>query len=214
MERMIQEGIRNPERAAGIFLVAAFLIPLLMLLVLAIRGNIADVFAQIGGAGRDAFVRNLSLSGWMIAALFSLAGFNLISTQLGSNGERLISGLALTAMLVATILLLIEGSIHLAFGAWASDEVLQTGTEPALYSVIFEWASVILQRVYLPIGYISLILFGGSMLTTAWLPAWCGWVAIGWGGGMIGLLLLTGTTLPATLLIPGTVIGMFLLTNT
>jgi hypothetical protein len=211
--RLIEEGIQNPERAAGFLLVAAFLIPIVLLIGLALRGSLSDVFAQIGGAGRDPFVRKVSLSSWMIASLLSLAGYIVVANLLEDRGEKLLSNLALTAMILATLMLVLESTIHLAFGAWASDELQRTGSEPALYRVIFQWSSVILQRVYVPIGYIGLMLYGWAFLSTSWLPAWCGWLSIGWGGAMFGLLLLTGTTLPATLLIPGTALGLFLLTQ-
>ena len=213
MEKIFEESFWNPERVAGLLLLSAFLVPILMLVVFALHGNLADVFSQIGGAGRNGFVRNVSLSGWISASLLSLAGFNLITILLQREGEKLLSSVALTAMLLTTALLVLEATIHLAFGAWAGDEFLRTGSEPALYSVFFEWSSVILQRIYVSIGYIGLALFGWSILQTAWLPGWAGWMSIAWGGSMLGFLLLSGTTLPATLLIPGAVIGMILLTK-
>jgi hypothetical protein len=213
VEKIFSESFWDPERVAGLLLFSAILIPILMLVVFALHGNLSDVFSQIGGAARNPFVRNVSLSGWITASLLSLAGFNLISILLQRVGEKLLSGVALTAMLLATALLVLEATIHLAFGAWASDEFLRTGSEPALYSVFFEWSSVILQRIYVSVGYIGLVLFGWSILQTAWLPGWAGWMSIAWGGGMLGFLLLSRTTLPATLLIPGGVIGMILLTK-
>jgi hypothetical protein len=213
MEKVLRVSFLNPERIAGLLLISAFITPLLMLILFAFRGNLSDVFSQIGGTARNPFVRNLSLSGWIVASLLSLAGFNLITTLLQHDGEKLLSGVALTAMIFATVLLVLEASIHLAFGAWAGNEFLRTGSEPALYSVFFNWASVILQRVYVPVGYISLVLFGLSILQTTWLPGWTGWMSIAWGGGMLGFFLLSRTTLPATLLIPGAVIGMVLITK-
>jgi hypothetical protein len=213
VEKIFEESFWNPERVAGLLLLSAFLVPILMLVVFALHGNLADVFSQIGGAGRNAFVRNVSLSGWIAASLLSLAGFNLLTILLQREGEKSLSGVGLTAMIFATVLLVLEATIHLAFGAWAGDEFLRTGSEPVLYSVFFEWSSVILQRVYVSVGYLSLVLFGWSILQTAWLPDWTGWMTIAWGGGMLGFLLLSRTTLPATLLIPGAVIGMILITK-
>lgn len=213
MGNVIRVSFLNPERIAGLLLISAFIIPILMLILLTLRGNLSDVFSQIGGAGRNPFVRILSLSGWILASLLSLAGFNLIAVLLQHEGEKLLSGIALTAMIFSTVLLVLEASIHLAFGVWAGEEFIRTGSEPALYSVFFTWSSVILQRVYVPVGYIGLVLFGWSILRSTWLPGWTGWMSIAWGGGMLGFLLLSRTTLPATLLIPGALIGMILITK-
>jgi len=198
----------NPGRTAGLLLIAALLVPLLTLILFAVRGNLADVFSQIGGAAGDRYVRTWSLSGWMIASLLSLAGFNLITTALRQAGERHFSSLALTGMTVMTGLLVLEATVHLAFGAWADEEFLRTGSQPALYAVFFQWSSVILQRVYVSVGYVGLMLYGLAILTSAWLPTWTGLLLLGWGGGMLIVLLLSRTTLPATLLLPGAVVGL------
>jgi hypothetical protein len=213
MEKILRVSFINPERIAGLLLISAFITPILMLIIFTFRGNLSDVFSQIGGTARNPFVRNLSLSGWIIASLMSLAGFNLIGILLELEGEKLLSGVALTAMIFSTVLLVLESSIHLAFGAWAGDEFLRTGNQAELYSVFFKWSSVILQRIYVPVGHIGLVLFGCSILQTTWLPGWTGWMSIAWGGGMLGFLLVSRTTLPATLLIPGAVIGMILITR-
>lgn len=211
MERLFSEGIWNPERMAGFSLLATFLIPVLMLVVFALRGELSDVFSQISGSGRNPFVRNVSLAGWISASLLSLVGYNLVAVLLQRAGEQLLSSVALTTMIFTSVLLAVEATTHLAFGTWAADEFIRTGHEPALYSVFFEWSSVILQRVYVSVGYISLMLFGWSILRTAWLPAWAGWMCALWGAVMLGILLLSHTTLPATLYIPGAVLGMLLL---
>jgi hypothetical protein len=211
MGNLIPDGYWKPERVAGLLLLAGMLVPILMLGLFALRGELSDVFSQIGGLTRNAFVHKVSLSGWIAASLLSLAGYVLLAVFLGQEGEVLLSPVARTGMVLTTILLVVEATIHLAFGAWAMDEVLRTGTQPVLYPVFFQWASVILQRVYLPLGYISLVLFGWSVLQTVLLPAWSGWMTIGWGAGMFGLLVLSKTTLPASLYLPGAVFGVLLL---
>jgi hypothetical protein len=211
MGRLFSEGFWNLERTAGSLLLAALIIPVLMLILFALRGELTDVFSQIGGSGRNAFVRNVGLGGWISASLLSLAGYNLVALLLRREGEEVLSSVALTTMIFTSVLLALEATIHLAFGTWAAEEFIRTGSEPALYSVFFEWSSVILQRVYVSVGYISLMLFGGSILRTAWLPAWAGWMCASWGAGMLALLLLSHATLPATLYIPGAVLGILLL---
>jgi hypothetical protein len=213
MESLFSEGFWNPERVAGVLLLAAFLVPILMLLLFALRGELSEVFRQIGGMSGNRFVHNVSLTGWISASLLSLAGYILMTVFLGRQGEQILSSVTRTGMVFTTVLLTLEATIHLVFGAWAADELLRTGSEPEIYRVFFEWSSVILQRVYVSVGYISLILFGWSILRTSWLPAWTGWMCIVWGAGLVGFLLLSRTTLPATLLIPGVVVGVLLLTG-
>lgn len=211
MAKVLKTGLWDPERAAGLLLTSALMLPIIVLLVIAVRGDLMDIFSQIGGAGQNSFVRRLSLSGWIVTSLLYLAGLTLLSTFLEEEGEPLISRVALIAMLFTTVLLVLEATIHLTFGAWAAEERLRTGNEPEFFSVIFQWASVTLQRVYVPLGYIALILFGWAILRTNWLPDWSGWLTLAWGAGMLVLLILTRVTLPATLLIPGTAIGIWLL---
>lgn len=211
MESVFSFQFWNLGRITGVLLILAFLIPILLIGIFTITGNLPKVFSQIQGSGHDSFVRNISLVGWIIASLVSLAGLTLLSFILTKERDFPLSKLAWIAMVLATVFLILEATIHLSFGSWAAEEFLRTGKEPDLYREIFRWASVILQRVYVPIGYFSLILYGCAVLQSDILPDWSGWQSIVWGGGMLLVLIFSGVTLPATLLIPGTVIGIFLL---
>jgi hypothetical protein len=213
LEKVFQVDYWNPERLAGVLLVSALLLLFLMLGLFAIRGNLMEVFAQIQGVTHNSFVRIISLSVWITAALLSLAGYTLLSTLLEREGVQFILKTAWTAMLIATVFLILEATIHVAFGSWAAEDLNRSEIEVDLYQVIIQWASITLQRVYVPVGYISLMLFGWAILRTDWLPDWSGWVTLAWGGSMLGMLLLLNTTLPATLLIPGALIGIVLLLN-
>lgn len=213
LERIFRVDYWNPERLTGVLLVSGLLMLFLMLGLFAIRGNLADVFAQIQGIAHNAYVRTISLSVWITAALLSLAGYTLLSTLLEREGAQYILKTASTAMLIATVFLILEATIHVAFGSWAAEDLNHSEIKAELYQVIFQWASITLQRVYVPVGYISLMLFGWAILITDRLPDWSGWMTLVWGGSMLGMFMISNTTLPATLLIPGALIGIVLLMN-
>jgi hypothetical protein len=214
MQKIFGANYWSLERVAGLLLISALLLPIFLLLVFALRGVLMDVFSQIRGAARNSFVRDVSLSGWIAASLLSLAGLTLLTTILQGKGEGSLSMLALSAMIFATVLLVLEATIHLTFGAWAAEAFARTGEQPQLYAVVFRWASVTLQRVYVPVGYVGLMLYGWAILRTNWLPPWIGWAPVAWGGGMLVFLILSRVTLPATLLVPGVAIGITLLAGT
>lgn len=150
------------------------------------------------------------------AAVIQMAGLTILTTSLAGRGERILSPAGLAAWLLAAGLWLSLSAFRASVTLAAAQEMVEAGAAPAAntvptyYAPLAQWVSALFIG-YVLLGILSLVLYGGSLLQTALLPAWAGWATILWSFAMLVMLIATGDTLPVFHYFPPLLLGILLL---
>jgi hypothetical protein len=108
-----------------------------------------------------------------------LAGFALLTLLLLKAGDKGTAVVALSFLVVATMISLVEGSFHGSVTVWAA-RVARAGAAPEFYEPLRHWINYDLQRIYISFLLTALLLFSWSGLRAGLLPSWLGWAALAW----------------------------------
>jgi hypothetical protein len=138
------------------------------------------------------------------------AGLTTLTTILEAAGERLLSRVGFAAILVAATLWLIFSAFRSSVTVSAAREISSTGSVPTYYEPLASWARYVFQ-VYIVVGCVALIAFGGSLLETKLVAGWAALGTIVFSMGTLIHLLTTGDTLPAFHYFPPLLLGFLLL---
>lgn len=211
---MVEKTFLAGPRGAGALLVGSFLVFLLALLILVVSGAMSAFSQQLQGSFapmapyRTAFrwTNGVYAIGWVVLLL----GFVALARLLIRDGQAMIPMLALAALVVATILGVIEATFHASVTLWVADEAARSGSTPAMYLVLARWVGT-MQLVYLILGFLSLAGFGWAVLQTDLLPSWVGFATLAWGLGWLGVMAGFGWSVPAVLFVFLPVLGGALL---
>jgi hypothetical protein len=131
------------------------------------------MFAFIGAAlygvgGADGasplFVPTRSLI--LAAVVTNALGFAVLEGLLRDVGERVLSRLAWTAVVIAAVLAVVQESLLLD-GRQYVDPI---------------------DRVYVVLAFLSQAAFGGALLRAHLLPTWVGWMTVAWNVGLLAVL--------------------------
>ena len=127
-----------------------------------------------------------SLRFFLSGVIVTTLGMALLSRLLWDRAERLFSYLALITSLLGTTLLVIYLAEKLGVDPLAAQATASTGTVPDSYAVLTGWTTALL-RVYTPLAFLALMLYGAALLVARMLPRWLGWTAITYGLAGLGL---------------------------
>lgn len=206
----------TPYRLAGALFALAFVTFAIgaVLPILGDQGNI-DIFTLPVREHLQAVAINSVAWRWtnvlMGAAILPLVfATSILTAVLERLDERLLSRIAFTGMLLATVLWLIFSVFRATVTIGAAEELARTDVMPAYYEQLARWGYGLFQ-VYIVLGCLGLAALAGSLLLAGVIPVWAGWVAIGLCAATLAHLLITGDTLPAFHYFPALLLGIVLL---
>lgn len=123
----------------------------------------------LGGANGASSPLFVPTRGFILAAVITNAlGLALLESLLRDAGERVLSRVALIAMLIAAVLAVVQEALLLDGRVYVDS----------------------LDRVYVVLAFLSQSAFGWALLRTRLLPTWVGRMTIGWNLGWFALLLM------------------------
>ncbi len=190
-----------------LFLLAAGLIPR------DAQGNFSinlpqrDALLVIAGqTTRAAWSTSLFISGILVTTL----GLALLSRLLWDRAERLCSYLALITSLLGTVLLVSFLAEKLGVDPLAAQATARTGVVPDYYEALIRWTTGLF-RVYTPLAFLALMLYGVALLVVRLLPRWLGWTAIVYSVAGLGLFAYTKDVPPFVHYLLPIVMGVLLL---
>lgn len=209
----ISSTIQNPNRVAGILLVASFLVLLLALIILIASGAFPAFSAGLRGSLAEkvpysATFRLLNLF-WTVGWIVQLLGFGLLARLLLRAGDESLAIPAIIAVFVAAILGVLHRTFHMSVETWAAEEAARAGSVPASYEPLRVWIGGAFRIAYV-LHLLAVAGFGWGILRTGLLAPWVGQAAIGWSLVWV-VSYLVGAGAPGILFIMPTVIGVALL---
>jgi hypothetical protein len=205
--------IVNSNRIAGILLVTSFLTLLTALIIMIASGAISAFPAILQGslAPMGLYISIYRMDNFLYAIgwVLQILGFTLLTKSLIETGSYIIALPAFIMILVAGILGILEASFHMSVTTWAIHQTVETDSEPEFYPALRQWAGTF-QLIYLFLGLVALVGFGGALLKIHLVPTWISITSLVWGVAWL-VALLFGVGIPAVLFIMPTVIGAALI---
>lgn len=213
--KCMNEAYWSVARIAGLLLLASALIPIggVLLIVAAtdyrpvIGGSLQDL-ERIAGQIK---AHRWALTFWVGGYLGAVSGYGLLTTQVQQSVSHAIASIALIGVALAFIFVALEASFHMSMTTWVAEKTVHGSDIQSFYEPLRLWTSVYGQRIYVFIGLLAIAGYGWAFLRTDLLPDLVGWASIGWGVLWIAALLVFQITIPGTLLIMSSLIGMALL---
>ncbi|MCC7359840.1 MAG: hypothetical protein IT317_10205 [Anaerolineales bacterium] len=166
MTNLFGQAWLTARSLTGGLLLAGFALVLVGILQFTARVFLRAPFAV--GPGYFQWQRGLILAGFVTLAL-GLAGLNALLRQ---AGDPLLSDVAQTALVIATVLFV---GVEVT---WLTQAALPTALTGALL------------RLAVVLAFVAQAAFGAALLQTGLLPRWLGWFAIVWN--LVGLAVLAG----------------------
>lgn len=133
----------------------------------------------------------LFISGVVVTVL----GLAMFTRLLQDAGDRTFSQLGLIAFAFGAVLWVIHLAFRLSIDPWAAQETAKTAMMPDFYVPLTRWTGILFV-IYTVLAFSALAAYGGAVLSTGVLPHWVGWISIVYGLAGLGLLGLTGDSLP------------------
>lgn len=172
--------------------------------VIAIRGEMRGVaasFMGVEGIGREASALATLMKGQAIFGILQIVGFGVLAAALIEAGERslgLVSfGLWVLASAATVIRTVFDGTVTV----WAGERWAETGTVPEVYEPLSAFA----QNSFFWFGevpwFVAAAGFGWAVIRSGVLPAWVGYIAIGWSVFWLVFPLIFKSDLPAVLIL-------------
>ena len=201
------------RRVIGGLIVLGVILPIVGVIVVAVRGDLRGLtasFRGVGGIGEGASALATVTLFAIPGLILLLAGFSLFTLLLWDAGDRAISVIAFTLWFSGLMLAMIEGTFQASVTVWAG-KIARTGTVPELYEPLRLWMNMWVQRFYVPMGLVAGAAYGWAILETRLLPRWVGWGSIGSSVAWLAVFRLDGEAIPAMIFIVPLVIGVVLL---
>jgi hypothetical protein len=168
------------RRVIGGLIVLGVILPIVEVIVVAVRGDLRGLtaaFRGVGGVGESASALGTVTLFAIPGLILLLVGFSLFTLLLWDAGDRGISVVAFTLWFAALILAIIEGTFQASVTVWAG-KIARTGAVPELFEPLRLWMNMWVQRFYVPMGLVAAAAYGWATLDTRLLPRWVGWGAI------------------------------------
>ena len=180
----------DAEAAAGLVLVAG----LVVFLVGAVRWRLEyQAEADVALPAVHADPRRWTwIHAWMAAAMFvTPAGLAMAASLAEPDGAAATAWAAAVVFTVGAACLVVSLTYRLAVVPWAAARTVTDGTPPDLYLATEPWASLLF-RAHMLSAYATFIVLGSAVLLDDALPAWLGWLGVGWGCAFGALLAVGG----------------------
>jgi hypothetical protein len=129
-----------------------------------------------GDRGRRAWIHV-----WMLAAMLvtpaGLAGAVLLP---GSGTAAVLTAMAFAIYALGAVCWMASLCFRLAVVPWAAEQTVVGGAVPEGFAALNHWAGL-LYVVHMASAYGAFALLGAAVLAGGDLPAWLGWLGVGWG---------------------------------
>ncbi len=170
--------------------------------LIAMRGQFRGVsaaFMGVEGIGRDAIALRTLMKAIAIYGVLHVVGFGILASTLTAAGERTLAlisfGLWVLASAAGVARTVFDGTVTV----WAGEQWAETGIVPEIYQPLSSFT----QNSFLWFAEVPWLLaaagFGWAILRSGILPAWLGYVAIGWSAIWLVFPILFRFDLPAAL---------------
>lgn len=147
-----------------------------------------EKYLEIIGSNRRAWRRSAA---WLGAGtLLNMLGFGLLAVLLSDAGGPLLSAAATLIFVTGGLFMVMGMGFRMGVEPLAAKALAETAAVPDWFEAMQGWNTT-LGLMYMLLGYVATVLFGGALLQTALLPAWLGWVSLVLGVAG-GLSILTG----------------------
>jgi len=180
----------DAETAAGLVLVAG----LVVFLVGAVRWR-PEYQAQPAVAlpAMHADPRRWTwIHAWMAAAMFVTPAGLAMAASLARPDDAAAAGWAATVVFtVGAACWVVSLAYRLTVVPWAAARTVAVGRPPELYLATEPWASL-LYRAHMLAAYATFAGLGTAVVLDDGLPAWVGWLGVGWGCAFAVLLAVGG----------------------
>lgn len=180
----------DAETAAGLVLVAG----LAVFLVGAVRWRLEyQAEAAVALPAMHADPRRWTwIHGWMAAAMFvTPAGLAMAATVVGPDDAAATAWAAAVVFTVGAACWVVSLTYRLTVVPWAAGRTVADGSPPDLYLATEPWASM-LYRAHMLSAYVTFAVLGAAVVLDDDLPAWLGWLGIGWGCAFAALFAVGG----------------------
>ncbi len=199
-------------KIAGAALIISLLSLGIGLVIIGIRGKfggLAASFRGVEGLGDRASALSILAKAAIPLTLLQVVGFGILAALLSEQGEASISTVSFGLMILALALTVFRGAFDGTITVWAAEQSAGSGSVPDLFESLRTWPRFIFEIAYVTY-FAATAGFGWGVLRTGILPAWVGWVSIGWSVLWIGVYIFK-QGLPAFILFPPLIFGITLL---
>jgi hypothetical protein len=211
----MSESFWSATRIAGLLLLSGALIPIGGTLALAVftgyRPVIGGSLQDLGRLAGEVTAHRWALTFWVAGYLAALAGFGLLTSLMQETNTRAIASIALIGMVIVIVFVAIEATFHISVTTWVAEKTVLDSAVPSFYEPLRLWISMSVQPIYVVLGLLAIAGYGWAFLRTDLLPDLLGWASIAWCTLWLAVLVLFRITIPGTLLIMSSVIGIALL---
>lgn len=182
--------------------------------LIAARGQMRGVaasFMGVEGIGRDAVALKTLLKGQAAYGLLLIVGFGVLASGLAEAGERSLALVSFGLWVFASAAGVIRAVSDATITVWAGQQWAETGSVPEIYEPLnafagnsFFWFSEIPY-------FVAAAGFGWAVIRSGVLPAWVGYVAVGWSAIWLVFPLVFKSDLPAVLALFPIIFGIGML---
>ena len=169
----------DAETAAGLVLVAG----LVVFLVGAVRWRPEyQAEAEVALPAVHADPRRWTwIHAWMAAAMFvTPAGLAMAAVVARPDDAAVTAWAAAVVFTVGAVCWLVALTHRLTVLPWAARQFAADGRLPDVYVATEPWASL-LYRAHMFSAYATFVVLGAAVVLDDDLPAWLGWLGVGWG---------------------------------
>ncbi|MPZ73674.1 MAG: hypothetical protein GEU74_10660 [Nitriliruptorales bacterium] len=126
---------------------------------------------------------------WMTVAMFvTPAGLGGLPFLTRLWGARALFAMAFAVYALGANCWLVSLAFRLTVVPWAAERTVEDGAPPEGFSAINAWAGA-LYTLHMAMSYVTFAIVGAGILLSGGLPAWSGYLGIGWGCGfLVGLV--------------------------
>lgn len=118
---------------------------------------------------------------WMIPALFiTTAGTAGLATWLDGPDATTLAVMAASLYALGAVCWIASLAFRLTVVPWAADRTVADDRVPDVFPSLDAWAGS-LYVIHMAASYVAHALIGAATLSVDQLPAWVGWLGIGWG---------------------------------
>jgi hypothetical protein len=117
---------------------------------------------------------------WMIPAMFvSTAGLAGLTVLLDDPTATTVTAMATTVYGLGATAWILSLAFRLTVVPWAAERTVTEGTVPDGFAALDAWAGA-MYAIHMVAAYVAFAVLGAGLLQSD-LPAWSGWLGVGWG---------------------------------
>lgn len=197
-------------KLGGTALLASVAVLVIGFVVIASRGQIRGLgagFMGVEGIGGDAAALSTLMKALALGAILQILGFGVLASALSRSGEGTLGLVSFGLWVFASAAAVIRGVSEGTLTAWAGNHWAETGAVPEIYEPLNAFA----QQSFLWFAEVPWAIaaagFGWAVIRSGVLPAWMGYVVVGWSALWLLFPLLFRFDLPAFLLLYPIIFG-------